>query len=111
MTRADASGRASDDASDGFDVIIHAPKRLMICALLDAVAEAEFAVVQERVAVSASVLSKHVAVLMEAGYVAQRKTVRDTRPRVQLRLTSDGRRAYRAHVAALRAIVDAAPDD
>ncbi|MCZ4124659.1 transcriptional regulator [Streptomyces sp. H39-S7] len=83
----------------------------MICAFLDAVAEAEFATVQERVAVSASVLSKHVAVLAEAGYVAQRKTVRDTRPRVQLRLTTEGRHAYRAHVAALRAIVDAAPGE
>ncbi|MFC4060898.1 transcriptional regulator [Planomonospora corallina] len=96
----------SDSTSmGGFDATIHTPNRLRICALLDAVAEAEFGVVQEQLGVSASVLSKHVGVLIEAGYVEQRKAVRDTRQRVWLRLTGDGRAAYRGHVAALRAIV------
>ncbi|MEU9118746.1 transcriptional regulator [Streptomyces sp. NPDC048506] len=90
---------------DGFDATIHAPNRLRVCALLDTAGEAEFAVVQKQLDVSASVLSKHVTVLMEAGYVEQRKAVRDTRQRVWLRLTGEGRRAYQAHLAALRAIV------
>nr|WP_051745024.1 transcriptional regulator [Streptomyces yerevanensis] len=90
---------------DGFDTTIHAPNRLRICALLDTAGEAEFAVVQRQLDVSASVLSKHVTVLMEAGYVEQRKAVRDTRQRVWLRLTDQGRDAYQAHLAALRAIV------
>ncbi|QRX97323.1 transcriptional regulator [Streptomyces noursei] len=90
---------------DGFDTTIHAPNRLRICALLDTAGEAEFAVVQEQLDVSASVLSKHVTVLMEAGYVEQRKAVRNTRQRVWLRLTPGGRQAYQAHLAALRAIV------
>ncbi|MEJ8658273.1 transcriptional regulator [Streptomyces sp. MS1.AVA.4] len=93
------------DPMDGFDATIHAPVRLRICALLDAADEAEFALVQRQFDVSASVLSKHVAVLMEAGYVEQRKAVRDTRQRVWLRLTRHGREAYQAHLAALRAIV------
>jgi DNA-binding MarR family transcriptional regulator len=91
--------------SGTFDAIIHAPNRLRVCALLDAAGEAEFRVVQDQLEVSASVLSKHVTVLMEAGYVTQRKAIRDTRQRVWLRLTSEGRAAYRAHVAALAAIV------
>ncbi|NGO11244.1 helix-turn-helix domain-containing protein [Streptomyces sp. HC44] len=90
---------------DGFDTTIHAPNRLRICALLDTAGEAEFALVQRQLDVSASVLSKHVTVLMEAGYVEQRKAVRDTRQRVWLRLTRQGRDAYQAHLAALRAIV------
>ncbi|MFB9722919.1 transcriptional regulator [Planobispora longispora] len=93
------------DLTGGFDMTIHAPNRLRICALLEAVAEAEFSVVQEQLGVSASVLSKQVAVLIEAGYVKQRKAVRDTRQRVWLQLTEPGRAAYRGHVAALRAIV------
>ncbi|HEY3503963.1 MAG TPA: transcriptional regulator [Actinocatenispora sp.] len=88
-----------------FDAVIHAPNRLRICALLDAVEAAEFGGVQSRLDVSASVLSKHVAVLMDAGYVEQRRATRDTRQRVWLSLTRSGRAAYRAHVAALRAIV------
>ncbi|MEV6678026.1 transcriptional regulator [Streptomyces erythrochromogenes] len=96
---------AATDPMDGFDATIHAPNRLRICALLDTAGEAEFAVVQQQLDVSASVLSKHVTVLMEAGYVEQRKAVRNTRQRVWLRLTRRGREAYQAHLAALRAIV------
>lgn len=92
---------------EGFDTTIHAPNRLRVCALLDAVGEAEFGMVQEHLDVSASVLSKHVTVLMDAGYVEQRKAVRDTRQRVWLRLTRRGRDAYRGHLTALRAIVGA----
>ncbi len=44
-------------------------------------------------------------VLMDAGYVEQRKAVRDTRQRVWLRLTREGRAAYHGHLAALRSIV------
>jgi hypothetical protein len=41
----------------------------------------------------------------KAGYVAQRRAVRDTRQRVWLRLTGTGRSAYRGHVAAPHRIV------
>ncbi|MFB7651807.1 MULTISPECIES: transcriptional regulator [unclassified Streptomyces] len=95
----------SHDPLEGFDTTIHAPNRLRVCALLEAAGEAEFGLVQKQLGVSASVLSKHVTVLMEAGYVEQRKGVRDTRQRVWLRLTRRGRDAYREHLAALRAIV------
>jgi DNA-binding MarR family transcriptional regulator len=90
---------------NGFDHLIHAPNRLRICALLDAAGEAEFAVLQEQLGLSASVLSKHAGALIDAGYVEQRKAVRDTRQRVWLRLTAQGRKAYQGHLAALRAIV------
>lgn len=96
---------SATDPMGGFNTTIHAPNRLRICALLDAAGEAEFGVVQQQLGVSASVLSKHVTVLMDAGYVEQRKAVRDTRQRVWLKLTREGREAYRAHHAALRAIV------
>ncbi|MEU6847093.1 transcriptional regulator [Streptomyces sp. NPDC046716] len=93
------------DPLEGFDATVHAPNRLRICALLDTAGEAEFGLVQQQLGFSASVLSKHVAVLMDAGYVEQRKAVRDTRQRVWLHLTRRGRAAYRGHLAALRAIV------
>ncbi|MFJ8537166.1 transcriptional regulator [Streptomyces sp. NPDC093591] len=93
------------DPLGGFDTTIHAPHRLRICALLDTVGEAEFGLVQKQLDLSASALSKHVTVLMDAGYVEQRKAVRDTRQRVWLHLTRRGRDAYQGHLAALRAIV------
>ncbi|MET7403633.1 transcriptional regulator [Dactylosporangium sp. NPDC005572] len=91
--------------SGWLDTVIHAPSRLQICAMLDAAAEIEFGTVQESLGLSASALSKHVSVLAEAGYVSQRKAARDGRPRVWLRLTRQGRAAYRDHVAALHAII------
>ncbi|TNY37796.1 transcriptional regulator [Thermomonospora catenispora] len=100
-----AAGKTVGKTVDGFNPVIHAPNRLRICALLSAADQAEFSFVQERLGVSASVLSKHVSVLMDAGYVKQTRAVRDTRQRVWLSLTKEGRSAYKAHVAALQAIV------
>lgn len=88
-----------------FDPVIHAPHRLRICAMLDHSGEFEFSAVREVVGVSDSVLSKQLAVLMEAGYVQQRRGVRDTRQRVWLSLTDSGRRAFQAHVQSLRALL------
>ena len=97
-------------AADGFDPVIHAPIRLRLCAALDASDEVEFGGALEILQVSKSALSKHVATLVAAGYVGQRRAVRDTRQRVWLRLTPAGRNAYRGHVAALRAIVRTPPE-
>ncbi|MFF2651532.1 transcriptional regulator [Streptomyces sp. NPDC058045] len=90
---------------EGFDATVHAPNRLRICALLHTTGEAEFGLLQRQLGLSASALSKHLAVLVDAGYVEQRKAVRDTRQRVWLKLTDRGTAAYRGHLAALRAIV------
>jgi DNA-binding MarR family transcriptional regulator len=92
-------------AEDGFDHLIHAPARLRICAALDHVREIEFGALLTLLGISKSALSKHITVLADAGYVTQRRAVRDTRQRVWLRLTETGRAAYRGHVAALHHIV------
>ena len=96
---------AASAEADGFDEVIHAPVRLRICAALDQVREIEFGGLLGLLDISKSALSKHISVLADAGYVAQRRAVRDTRQRVWLHLTDTGRAAYRGHVAALRRIV------
>lgn len=96
------TGAATDD---GFDQLIHAPVRLRICAALDPVREIEFGALLDLLDISKSALSKHISMLTDAGYVTQRRAVRDTRQRVWLRLTETGRSAYRGHVAALHRIV------
>jgi DNA-binding MarR family transcriptional regulator len=97
--------QATAAVPDGFDQLIHAPVRLRICAALDPVREIEFGALLTLLDISKSALSKHVSVLAEAGYVEQRRAVRDTRQRVWLHLTEAGRSAYRSHVAALHQIV------
>ena len=88
-----------------FDEIVHAPNRLQICAMLSAVDSADFATVRDGLGVADSVLSKHVRVLHEAGYVAIHKATSASRVRTSLSLTETGRAAYEGHVAALQAIV------
>jgi DNA-binding MarR family transcriptional regulator len=95
-------------AENGFDDLIHAPVRLRICAALDPVCEIEFGALRTMLDISKSALSKHVSALADAGYIEQRRAVRDTRQRVWLRLTPAGRSAYQGHVAALHRIVGGA---
>lgn len=88
-----------------FDEIVHAPNRLQICAILSAVSSADFAVVRECLGVADSVLSKHVRVLHEAGYVDVHKSTCASRVRTSVSMTAAGRAAYDGHLAALQAIV------
>lgn len=86
------------------DEVIHQPVRFSVVAALAAAEEAEFGFIRDSVQVSDSVLSKQVAVLENAGYVAVRKGYIGKRPRTWLRLTKDGRSAFESHLSALRAI-------
>lgn len=86
------------------DPVIHPTHRFKICAMLDAGTTVEMAVIKDVVGLSASALSKQVAALVDAGYVAQERSQKDSR-RVWLTLTPQGKAAYRSHVRALREIV------
>lgn len=88
-----------------FDTLIHAPNRLMICALLEPLAEMEFALLKKHLAVSDSVLSKHIKALSDADYLFLKKAARDGRQHTWLSLTTKGLDAYNAHVRALKEIV------
>ncbi len=88
------------------DDVIHAPVRFSIVAALAKVENAEFAAVRDAVELSDSVLSKQAAQLEAAGYVAIKKGYVGKRPRTWLSLTAEGRKAFEAHLAALRAIAE-----
>lgn len=88
-----------------FDEVIHAPQRLRICAMLSAARKVEFGLLQDRLGLSKSALSKHLTQLAEAGYVSQERAVRDSHSRLRLSLTREGARAYSAHVQALQRII------
>lgn len=76
-----------------------------MCALLAPVQEADFAVLREALGVSDSVLSKHLRVLEDAGYLALKKSTTGSRVRTRAALTPAGRRAYSAHVAELQRLI------
>ncbi len=86
---------------------MHAPPRLQLCATLAAVEDVEFAVLREMLGVSDSVLSKHLKVLEDAGYLRLLKATVAGRVRTRAALTRAGRRAYDGHVAELLRLVGA----
>ena len=88
------------------DPLIHPPARLQLMTMLTAVSDAEFVTLRDALQVSDSVLSKHVSALADAGYVASRKGVVDGRRTTWVSITKTGDRALRAHVAALRALIE-----
>jgi DNA-binding MarR family transcriptional regulator len=86
------------------NTVIHAPNRLRICAFLTPLQEAEFQLLRDELAVSDSVLSKHLKQLEEAGYVGFRKGTVNGRQRMWTGLTKSGRKAFTEHVEALNRI-------
>ncbi|WP_229660778.1 winged helix-turn-helix domain-containing protein [Marmoricola endophyticus] len=86
------------------DARIHTPVRFSLMAALAATGEAEFKVLRETLEVSESLLSQHVRVLDEAGYVHVRKGYVGKRPRTWLSLTRAGTDAFEEHCEALRVI-------
>ena len=93
------------------DTHIHAPVRLRLMTMMTAVSEVEFATLREELAVSDSVLSKHLSALSEVGYVRSRKGVHRGRRTTWIALTLTGRRALHDHVAALREIIASVEHD
>ena len=91
-----------------FDPVIHAPGRLQICAILSAADEAEFATIREAIAVSDSVLSKHLKQLEEAGYVAVRKQAHGGRQRTWIGLKPAGRAALNRYLDHMETLIRAA---
>lgn len=89
-----------------FDEVVHAPNRLRICAFLDASSSTEFGVLRDLLGVADSVLSKHLKVLQDAGYLTVSKPTGRGRVRTWVRLTPEGRHAYAGHVAALKELFD-----
>ncbi|MDQ4504199.1 transcriptional regulator [Sinomonas sp. ASV322] len=86
-----------------FNATIHAPIRLRACAMLAAVKELEFSLLRDELGVADSVLSKHLKVLAEEGYVSIRRPVgMGGRPKTWVSLTKAGREALKGHLAALQ---------
>ncbi|WP_206422731.1 winged helix-turn-helix domain-containing protein [Nocardioides pantholopis] len=95
---------------EDLDPVIHAPKRLAAMAVLSAATSATFPFLREHLGVSDSDLSKQMATLEKAGYVAVSKTGRGRGATTSYRITRAGRTAYSRHRRALAAILAEDPD-
>jgi DNA-binding MarR family transcriptional regulator len=91
------------------DPIIHAPIRLQIMAALAVLTEKspgyDFGELRRLTAATDGNLGAHLATLEKAGYASIEKAFVNKRPRTTVSITPQGRAAYSAHVAALKAII------
>ena len=93
------------------DRLIHPPARLRLMTIVCSVDEIQFVTLRERLDVSDSVLSKHLTVLADAGYVQTRKGSHEGRRTTWVTAPRKGRRALQRHVAALREMIALVPDE
>jgi DNA-binding MarR family transcriptional regulator len=84
---------------------VHSPVRFCLLAALNSVDSADYQTLKDALDVSYTLLSKHIALLEDAGYVRVHKEFSGRTPRTVLALTTPGRDAFRAHLTALDEIV------
>jgi DNA-binding MarR family transcriptional regulator len=77
------------------DRLIHEPARLLIMALLMGVQEADFLYLLRESGLTKGNLSTHLSRLEQGGYVEIEKGFRGKIPLTILRLTAQGRKAFR----------------
>ncbi len=90
------------------DPLIHQATRLRVMALLARNREAPFTWMQETLGLTPGNLDSHVQRLVEAGYVHQWRALTASGFQSRVRLTPEGDAAYRAYLAALRAVLEGA---
>ncbi len=94
--------------------IVHQSTRLRILAALNALPAGErLEFVRLRAAVGATDgnLGTHLTVLEKAGYIQIFKDFSGRKPRTRARITRTGLRAFRDHIAYLRAILEPDADE
>lgn len=94
----------------GIDKTIHEPARLLITAYLYVVESADFLFLERQTGLTRGNLSSHLIKLEEAGYVVIKKEFVDKIPRTLVRLSDNGRDAFRAYKKNLRKILDELPE-
>ena len=94
---ADLSGDSQLDSLKRIDQVVHAPARLMVLTLLYVVEAADATFLAKQTGLTWGNLSTHLSKLEESGYVALEKGFRGKKPFTMIRLTSEGRTAFRQY--------------
>jgi DNA-binding MarR family transcriptional regulator len=87
--------------TSGIDDTVHQRHRLGILTITAEAQRAEFAYLRETLGLTPGNLSRHLAVLEEAGLVTVEKGYAGRRARTWVRITADGRAALAAELTAL----------
>ncbi len=92
------------------NTLIHAPARLMVLTNLYVVTSADYVFLMRQTGLTWGNLSAHLSKLEEAGYVAVEKEFRGKKPHTTVRLTDEGRAAFREYKRSMQQVLDDLPD-
>lgn len=92
------------------DQVIHAPARLMVLTYLYVVESADYVFLMRRTGLTWGNLSTHLTRLEEAGYIAIDKEFLNKKPHTTVRLTRQGRAAFREYKKNMQQVLDDLPD-
>ena len=92
------------------DRVVHEPARLAVMSLLYVVESADFTFLMNQTGLTWGNLSAHMSKLEEAGYLEVEKSFKGKRPNTMLRLTRQGRAAFKAYRGKLKQVLDDLPE-
>jgi DNA-binding transcriptional ArsR family regulator len=95
------SGSFGGYPTNGLDETVHQRHRLGILTITAEAQSADFGYLREALGLTPGNLSRHLTVLEEAGLIQVAKGYEGRRPRTWVQITSDGRSALAAELAAL----------
>ena len=102
MSKVDGNTNLSTLAD--IDRLVHEPARLALMAFLYVVESADFIFLMNQTGLTWGNLSTHMSKLEEAGYLSVEKTFKGKRPNTTLRLTPQGRDAFRDYVKKIKRV-------
>jgi DNA-binding MarR family transcriptional regulator len=92
------------------DQVIHASARLMVVTYLYVVESVDFVFLKNMTGLTWGNLSTHLTKLEEAGYIAIDKDFNGKKPHTTIRLTKQGRSAFREYKKSMKQILDDLPE-
>jgi DNA-binding MarR family transcriptional regulator len=95
---------------ENLDRVIHSPARLMILTFLYVVEEGDMVYLLNQTGLTWGNLSANVHKLKEAGYVDVKKSFVDDHPQTWVKLTGEGRQAFRAYRGQMKDVLDDLPE-
>ena len=95
------SSSANGHPTSGLDETVHQRHRLGILTITAEVESADFGYLRDALGLTPGNLSRHLTVLEDAGLIQVSKGYEGRRPRTWIKITSDGRSALAAELAAL----------
>ena len=91
------------------DKVIHEPARLIIMAHLFVVESADFLFLQRQTGLTWGNISSHVRKLESAGYIGVEKEFLDKKPHTTLKLTRNGRDAFKEYRRSMKQVFEDLP--